>query len=214
MGLDGIRADEQTCRDFAIREPIADEHGDTPLLGSQLAAACAALLQTFTGCGELGLCPREPERRAGHSECIASCAELNASLQAAAYAAQPFAPAELRPGTLKRAWLEDVELERALELGIECVVVSEQAPTAVNKGLCQRSIEPRRIAVELREDAGRVFTGLGTKLRFDEVDGARSHACRRGVSASDPGRFRRLERYGGCGEISEPELQQTEGGMG
>ena len=47
-------------------------------------------------------------------------------LRAAAYAAQPLPPAELRSGPLERAWFEGVELKRPPEFDVERVVVREK----------------------------------------------------------------------------------------
>ena len=83
----------------------------------------------------------------------------------------------------------------------------------MHKGLRQRSIEPCRIAVELRETRA-ASSRPRREERFDEI-AAHSRMLAATVCPSRPRPTPTLRSADGSnGEVSEPELQQTQRGMG
>ena len=77
MGLDGVDADEETGRDLAVREALADEERDAALLRRQLSSrADATLARALPRRHELVLGALCPEARARTGEAVARGVQL------------------------------------------------------------------------------------------------------------------------------------------
>ena len=94
-------ADEQLSADFRVGEPFPGEPGNLPLLrGQVIACVDGALAHSFAGGQQLATSALSECLRSHGSEHSVRRTQLLARVHTPAFAAQPFAAEQMRPGVL------------------------------------------------------------------------------------------------------------------